>query len=66
MLKIVIDNSICAGFGDCAELAPSAFELDPQGKAILRTVESDDDEAVRDAVAACPMGAISIVEVQAA
>jgi ferredoxin len=29
-------------------------------------VESDDDEAVRDAVSACPMGAISVVEVQAA
>jgi ferredoxin len=66
MLKIVIDNSLCAGFGDCAAHAPSAFELDPQGKAVLRTVHSDDEKAVLEAVAACPMGAISIVEVQAA
>ena len=66
MLKIVIDNSLCAGFGDCAAHAPSAFELDPQGKAMLRTVRSDDDDAVLEAVAACPMGAISVVEVQAA
>jgi ferredoxin len=65
MLKIVIDTSLCAGFGDCADHAPSVFELDPQGKALLRVAHSG-DEAVLDAVAACPMGAISAVEVQAA
>jgi ferredoxin len=66
MLEIVIDNSLCAGFGDCAAHAPTAFELDRQGKAVLRALHSDDDDAVLDAVAACPMGAISVVEVQAA
>jgi len=66
MLKIVIDNSLCAGFGDCEAHAPGVFELDPQGKAVLRVAQSDEDEAVLDAVAACPMGAISAVEVQAA
>jgi ferredoxin len=66
MLKIVIDTSLCAGFGDCADQAPSVFELDPQGKALLRVAHSDDNDAVLDAVAACPMGAISAVEVQAA
>lgn len=66
MLKILIDNSLCAGFGDCAAHAPNVFELDLQGKAILRTALSDEDRAVLDAVAGCPMGAISTVEVQAA
>jgi ferredoxin len=63
--RIVIDQSLCSGFGDCADLAPEVFELEREGRAFLRVGESD-DPAVLDAAAACPMGAISVVEVQAA
>jgi ferredoxin len=63
--RIVIDQSLCSGFGDCADLAPGFFELELEGRAFLRVGESD-DPAVLDAAAACPMGAISVVEVQAA
>ena len=65
MYQIVIDQSLCSGFGDCADLAPEVFELEREGRAFLRAGESD-DPAVLDAAAACPMGAISVVEVQAA
>jgi ferredoxin len=65
MFRIVIDGSICSGFGDCADLAPDIFELDTHGKAHLRTGTSA-DPAVLEAVAACPMGAISVVEEDAA
>ena len=65
MYRIVIDGSLCSGFGDCADLAPHAFELDAHGKARLRTGTSE-DEAVLEAAAACPMGAIEVIEVQAA
>lgn len=65
MYRIVIDQSLCSGFGDCADLAPDVFELEREGRAFLRVAESD-DPAVLDAAAACPMGAISVVEVQAA
>ena len=65
MYRIVIDGSLCAGFGDCADLAPDAFELSPSGKAILRTGLSD-DRRVLDAAAGCPMSAITVVEEQAA
>ena len=63
MYRIVIDQSLCSGFGDCADLAPEVFELEREGRAFLRAGESD-DPAVLDAAAACPMGAISVVEVQ--
>ena len=123
MYRIVIDQSLCSGFGDCADLAPEVFELEREGRAFLRVGESDDpavldaaasgfasmlnaldrppaflpfrrlldgllrsrfciigvqqqhqslrvgesdDPAVLDAAAACPMGAISVVDVQAA
>jgi ferredoxin len=65
MLKVVIDGSLCSGFGDCADLAPDVFELDAHGKANLRVLATE-NEAVRDAAAACPMGAIRIVEAEAA
>ena len=65
MYRIVIDGSLCSGFGDCADLAPEVFELDGHGKAQLRTGTSSDPQ-VLEACAACPMGAISVVEVQAA
>ena len=65
MYRIVIDQSLCSGFGACAELAPDLFELEPGGIARAR-VGSSDDEAVFEAAAACPMGAISIVEQEAA
>jgi ferredoxin len=65
MYRIVIDGSLCSGFGDCADLAPDVFELDKHGKATVRLGTSE-DERVLDAAAACPMGAIQVVEVRAA
>ena len=65
MYRIVIDPSLCSGFGACAELAPHLFELEPSGTALAR-VGTADDPQVLDAAAACPMGAITVVEEEAA
>ena len=65
MYRIVIDRSLCSGFGACAELAPDTFEVDDGGLVALR-VGSSADPAVLEAAAACPMAAISVVEVEAA
>lgn len=65
MYTIVIDRSLCSGFGACAELAPDIFEVDGGGLVSLRLGRSD-DSAVLDAASACPMGAIEIIEEQAA
>jgi ferredoxin len=62
--RIVIDQSLCSGFGTCAELAPEVFKLEG-GVAALR-VGTSDDEGVFDAADSCPMGAISIELVEAA
>jgi ferredoxin len=63
--RIVIDQSLCSGFGSCVEVAPEVFELDPSGIATVRVGESP-DPAVLDAAKACPMAAITVVEVEAA
>jgi ferredoxin len=65
MYRISIDRSLCSGFGVCESLAPDVFELGDDGIAVLRAGMSE-DEAVREACDACPVGAISIARVEAA
>lgn len=65
MYRIVIDGSLCSGFGDCADLAPDVFELDSHDKAQLR-VGTSANPRVLEAASACPMGAITVEEVRAA
>jgi ferredoxin len=65
MYRIVIDRSLCSGFGACAELAPEVFEVDGEGLVSLR-VGTSGDVAVVDAAASCPMSAISVFEEEAA
>lgn len=62
--RIVIDQSLCSGFGTCAQLAPNVFSLDG-GIASLRVGETDDAAAL-EAADACPMGAIFVEELKAA
>jgi len=59
MYRIVIDRSLCSGFGACADLAPEIFAVDDGGLVTLR-VGTSDDPAVLDAESACPMGAIAV------
>ena len=65
MYKIVIDRSLCSGYGSCIDAAPDLFELDDTGTALARVALSA-DPAVLDAAAACPMAAISVIEQEAA
>lgn len=65
MHRIVIDRSLCSGFGACAELAPEAFGVGSNDIASAR-VGSSDADAVLEAAAACPMGAIVVERREAA
>ena len=57
--RIVIDRSLCSGFGTCAELAPHLYEVGADGVAAVRVGETDDPAALESA-AQCPMGAIAV------
>jgi ferredoxin len=61
MWRITVDHT-CIGSGSCAGIAPDRFELDDvEGKAHpVRRDVAPDDEAVLDAMASCPMEAISV------
>ena len=56
--KIVLDESLCSGFGDCVSMAPQAFELGDDGIARLM-LGTTTDPSVLEAVNACPMAAIA-------
>lgn len=61
--RIEIDRSLCSGFGTCAELAPHVFEVDGSGMAGTRVGETTDPAAL-EAAGSCPMGAISVFELE--
>ena len=59
--RIEVDRSLCSGFGACVDEAADSFRLE-NGVAIA--VSTSTDPRVLDAAAACPMGAITVVEEQ--
>ncbi len=65
MYRVTIDRSLCNGYGMCEALAPDVFELDGDGLASIRSGTTR-DPAVLEACSSCPMGAISVVQVEAA
>ncbi len=75
-LKVKVDREMCIGAASCIAVAPKTFELDAEGKAVIKkkdgTMTSDfvnyqdiDDEQVNieNAAKSCPVNAIVIVEV---
>jgi ferredoxin len=63
-MKIVVDHDECEANAVCAGILPEVFEVDDDDNLQLLTdqVTPDNEAAVRQAVAACPKAALSIVE----
>ncbi|MBI2431178.1 MAG: ferredoxin [Candidatus Levybacteria bacterium] len=75
-LKVKVDRELCIGAASCVAVAPNTFELDNEGKAVIKkkdgTMTSDfvnytdigDNEInISNAAKSCPVNAIIIVEV---
>ena len=64
MKKIKVDFDLCESNAMCEALAPDVFELDDDDFLQLNTdeVTDENEQRVRQAVAACPRAAISLVE----
>lgn len=76
--KLMIDRNLCIGAASCVAVAPSAFELDPENKAVLRrkvpppssdtTLKREledsniDDETLLLAAKSCPTQAIIVFD----
>lgn len=55
--KVKVDPEMCIGCGLCVGSHPEIFDFDAEGKAAA--IAEGDDAAVEDAVASCPVSAIS-------
>jgi len=63
-LKIKVDFDLCESNAMCEALAPDIFQLDDDDFLQLTTdqVTPENEQRVRQAAAACPRNAISLVE----
>lgn len=60
---MILDRSLCIGAATCVALAPKAYALDSEAKAIfLDTVGEETDESLLDAAKGCPVAAIKIID----
>ena len=55
---VVVDRDRCIGSGNCVVYAPGTFAQDDQAKAYVIDPSTDDADAVRTAVEACPTRAL--------
>ena len=63
-MKIVVDNNLCSGHARCAAHAPNLIPLDDAGFAAVADpqVPTGQEEVAREAAAACPERAISVID----
>lgn len=62
-LTMRIDRDLCIGAATCVALAPKAWALDNEAKAIiLDTAEEETDQALMEAAKSCPVMAIFITD----
>lgn len=61
-MKVFLDATKCAGYGTCAEICPSLFQLDEFGYASVignGDVPDAEQEKALEAVSRCPEKAIT-------
>jgi ferredoxin len=63
-MRVVLDRERCVGSGVCEALAPEVFEVGDDGIVTVLRPEpaAAEEDAVRDAVAQCPTGALSLTD----
>jgi ferredoxin len=59
-MKVTVDREICVGVGNCVALAPAAFRLDNENKAVFLDPSSVSDEKLMSAAESCPVSAIVV------
>lgn len=58
--KIIVDKEKCIGCGTCVALAPEIFEMDNEGKSIVKKSPTINEETLKLAIDSCPSQAIII------
>lgn len=63
-MKVRLEQERCVGHAQCYAVDPELFPIDDSGYSILEDhlVDSGDEEATRNGVAACPELALTLEE----
>ena len=63
-MKVRLEQSKCVGHAQCYAVDPELFPIDDSGYSILEAhdVRPEDEQVVRDGVAACPELALLLEE----
>ena len=65
--KVVVNRDLCIGAAPCTTVAPDAFELDDEGKAVVKPGwENVEGKTVLEAAQSCPVNAIFVYDDQGA
>jgi ferredoxin len=61
MIEVTVDRATCRGYANCVLAAADVFDLDDEGKVVLKasTVEDSQVGAIRRAAYDCPTDSIS-------
>lgn len=67
MPRVTVDTDLCVGSGDCARIAPAAFEVDEaEGLSVVQPGAADTPVSqLQDAAYQCPTGAITVEDDEA-
>jgi ferredoxin len=61
-MKLTVDTTKCSGIGLCEMSAPTVYEVgeDGQSHVIEPSPSEEDRPAIKEAIANCPTGALSL------
>ncbi len=59
-MRAIVDRDLCIGAANCVAIAPTVFQLDVEGKAVVLDVSSVDEDTLIEAAESCPTSAIII------
>lgn len=61
--KVSVIRDLCIGAASCVAVAPKAFQLDNEAKAIvLPTAGEETDQTLLDSAKSCPVAAIIVTD----
>jgi ferredoxin len=60
MKKIIVDEQKCIGCGLCVSIAPKTFKMNDNYKSVIIENSTDKEDVVSEAIASCPVMAISL------
>ncbi|RJO59817.1 ferredoxin [Candidatus Parcubacteria bacterium] len=59
--SITVDREKCISAATCVAVAPEVFELDGEGKAVVKNATGNDDATIIEAAKSCPTQAIIVI-----